>query len=407
MKAFELGIDIFEKNKELQNEVAGENRKKRLALLAHPASVNSQLEHTLDVMISKLKMNVTCCFGPQHGMRGDKQYNMIESEDYLDPVHKISVYSLYGKTRKPTDEMLLNFDTLVVDLQDVGTRVYTFITTLLYLLEACSRHHKSVVILDRPNPAGREIEGLSLRPGQESFVGCAQIPMRHGLTMGEIAVWFKETFKLSVDLKVVKMNNYFPLKTPDLGWPQNQIAWVNPSPNIANVNAVRCYPGTVMIEGTHLSEGRGTTRPLEVIGHPELDFSKILNQMKKQSLPWTTGMLIRDCYFEPTYYKFKGELCKGIQLHTDYSDFSADHFKPYRFIALLFKSILQLYPQFKLWREFAYEYVHDRLAIDVICGGPTLREWIEDPSSKVDSLERLLIQDETSWKNEREAFLIY
>jgi len=218
---------------------------KRVALLAHPASVTATLDHALDVLAPRV--NLTSAFGPQHGIRGDKQDNMVESPDFTDPVHGIPVFSLYGEVRRPTAAMMDTFDILLFDLQDVGCRIYTFITTLRYVLEEAARHKKEVWILDRPNPAGREIEGLRLREGWESFVGAGPLPMRHGLTLGELARWFVATLKLDVALHVVSMEGWKG------GWPPDR-AWVNPSPNAASLNMARCYAGTVMLEGTVLSE---------------------------------------------------------------------------------------------------------------------------------------------------------
>lgn len=234
----------------------------RIALLAHPASVDKSLRHTIDLLCSSHYLNVTSAFGPQHGLRGEKQDNMIESDDYYDPDHKIPVYSLYGKVRRPTQEMLDSFDILLVDLQDVGCRVYTFLTTLFYMMEDCDREKKSIYVLDRPNPAGREVEGSLLDMNYKSFVGAASMPMRHGLTLGEAGLWYKAHRNLSVDYQVISMSDYNMSKAPFYGWDEQRV-WVNPSPNLPRVSGTQMYSGTVLLEGTFLSEGRGTTRPLE------------------------------------------------------------------------------------------------------------------------------------------------
>src|SRR4028118_2070539 len=259
-----FGIDRLLGDAELRRELQGQ----RVALLAHPASVTRDLTHSLDALaVSGLK--VTAAFGPQHGLRGDKQDNMVESEDFTDPVHGIPVFSLYGEVRRPTGQSMGTFDVILIDLQDLGCRIYTFITTLLYVLEAAAQHGKAVWVLDRPNPAGRPIEGLKLLPGWESFVGAGPIPMRHGLTLGELGRWFVDHFKLDVDYRVIEMEGYAPDEGAGFGWPEDRV-WVNPSPNAANLNMARAYAGTVMLEGTTLSEGRGTTRPLELFGAPAL-----------------------------------------------------------------------------------------------------------------------------------------
>jgi uncharacterized protein YbbC (DUF1343 family) len=270
-----FGIDRLLAEPEVRKPLEG----KRVALLAHPASVTAELTHSLDALIGA-GVNVTAAFGPQHGLRGDKQDNMVESEDFTDPVHQIPVFSLYGEVRRPTGQMLQTFDTILIDLQDVGCRIYTFITTLLYVLEAAAETGKAVWVLDRPNPAGRPIEGLSLREGWESFVGAGPIPMRHGLTLGELGGWFVDHFKLDVDYRVIEMDGWRPDEAPGFGWPDDRI-WINPSPNAANVNMARCYAGTVMLEGTTLSEGRGTTRPLELFGAPDIEPKRLVSEMEK------------------------------------------------------------------------------------------------------------------------------
>src|SRR5437764_12063646 len=265
----------------------------RLALLAHPASVTRDLTHSLDALAALPGLTVSAAFGPQHGLRGDKQDNMVESPDFTDPVHGIPVFSLYGTVRRPTPQMMDTFDLLLVDLQDLGCRVYTFITTLRYVLEAAAAHRKAVWILDRPNPIGRGIEGTRLRGGWESFVGAGPLPMRHGLTMGELARWFLQTLRLDVELQVVPMEGW-----RGDGWPRGERVWINPSRNAPNVAMARCYPGTVMLEGTTLSEGRGTTRPLELFGAPDIDARALAQEMRKLAPQWLRGCALRECWFE-------------------------------------------------------------------------------------------------------------
>jgi uncharacterized protein YbbC (DUF1343 family) len=369
-------------------------KNKRVSLVAHPASVTSQLEHSID-FLKRNNVNITCCFGPQHGMRGEKQDNMVESEDFLDPIHKIPVYSLYGEHRRPIKKWMDQFDVCLFDLQDVGTRIYTFLTTLLYMMEI-------LIILDRPNPAGRSIEGMKLVKGWESFVGASTIPMRHGMTLGEMALWFKENHKINLEMFVVKMENY----SSQAPWPAD-MPWVNPSPNAPNVYMARAFPGTVMIEGTHFSEGRGTTRPLEVIGAPDLEIPKVLAQMESLSPDWMKGCKIRPCFFEPTFHKHQKKLCHGIQIHTDGSFYKESLFKPYRLTTLFFKAVRNLYPSYEIWRDFPYEYEMDRLAIDLINGGDFLRNWVDSKSSKVEDFESECRRSESEWATERKAFLLY
>jgi uncharacterized protein YbbC (DUF1343 family) len=398
-----FGIDRLVEDSRLRAPLAG----KRLALLAHPASVTRDLRHSLDALAACGDLRVSSAFGPQHGLRGDKQYNMIESPDYTDPVHHIPVFSLYGTVRRPTAAMMDRFDVLLVDLQDLGCRIYTFITTLRYVLEESARTGKAVWILDRPNPAGRPVEGLTLRPGWESFVGAGALPMRHGLTMGELAHWFVATLRLDVDCQVVTMAGWTPGAAPGYGWPLGERAWINPSPNAPNLWMARAYAGTVMLEGTTLSEGRGTTRPLELFGAPDIDARAVIAEMQALAPHWLAGCALRDCWFEPTFHKQVGKLCNGVQIVTEGPAYDHAAFRPWRLQALAFKSIRRLYPDYDLWRDFAYEYEVGKLAIDVINGSPLIREWVDDPSAAPADLDALTTPDESSWEEERRTFLLY
>ena len=398
-----FGIDRLLEDAQLRQPLMG----KRLALLAHPASVTQDLTHSLDALSSLPELNITAAFGPQHGLRGDKQDNMIESLDYMDPELGIPVFSLYGEVRKPTDAMMDTFDILLVDLQDLGCRIYTFITTLRYVLEAAAVHNKSVWILDRPNPAGRPIEGLILRSGWESFVGAGALPMRHGLTMGELAHWFIDTLKLDVDCQVIKMQDWQPETAPGYGWPVQERTWINPSPNAPSLWMTRCYAGTVLLEGTTLSEGRGTTRPLELFGAPDIEAKTIIKTMPHLAPQWLTGCRLRECWFEPTFHKYAGQLCSGVQIHVEDQTYDHNQFKPWRIQALAFKVIRQLKPDYQLWRDFPYEYELDRLAIDVINGSTLLREWVDDPQAIPADLESLTQIDEQDWQQERLVYLLY
>ena len=398
-----FGIDRLLAEPELRRPLAG----RRVALLAHPASVTADLTHSLDALAALPDITLSAAFGPQHGLRGDKQDNMVESPDFLDPQLGIPVFSLYGEVRRPTDAMLDSFDVLLVDLQDLGCRIYTFITTLRYVLEAAAKHGKTVWVLDRPNPAGRPVEGLSLRAGWESFVGAGPMPMRHGLTMGELGLWFIDLLKLDVDYKVIEMQGWQPDAAPGYGWPLGERTWINPSPNAPNLWMARAYAGTVMLEGATLSEGRGTTRPLELFGAPDIDARAVLAEMRAFAPHWLAGCTLREIWFEPTFHKHAGKLCNGIQIHVEDARYEHAAFRPWRLQALAFKAIRRLYPDYPLWRDFAYEYEHDRLAIDLINGSPLLREWVDDPASTADDLERLAGVDEAAWRNASRPFLLY
>ncbi len=397
-----FGIDRLIADEALRRGLAG----KRVALLAHPASVTADLRHSIDALAATPGVRLAAAFGPQHGLRGDKQDNMIESPDFADPRHGIPVFSLYGKVRRPTAEMLDTFDVLLVDLQDLGCRIYTFITTLRYLLEAAARAGKAVWILDRPNPAGRPVEGLRLRAGWESFVGAGPLPMRHGMTMGELAKWFVVQLKLDVELRVIEMEGWRPESAPGFGWPAGR-TWINPSPNAPSVSMARCYAGTVMVEGAHLSEGRGTTRPLELFGAPDLDAPALLERMHALAPQWLAGCRLRECWFEPTFHKHAGKLCSGIQIHVDDAGYGHEAFRPWRLTALAFKALRSLQPGYQLWRDFPYEYEHERLAIDLINGSELLRRWVDDAGAAAVDLDALATQDEKEWLAEREPFLLY
>ena len=398
------GIDRLLADPALRAPLAG----RRVALLAHPASVTRELVHSLDALAGLGDVRLTAAVGPQHGLRGDKQDNMIESPEFVDPLHGIPVFSLYGKVRRPTPAMLDAADVWLVDLQDLGCRIYTFITTLRYLLEAAARHGKSVWVLDRPNPVGRPVEGLTLRTGWESFVGAGPLPMRHGLTMGELARWFVSTLRLSVDCQVVPMRGWQPLLGPGYGWPLGVRTWVNPSPNAPNLWMARCYAGSVLLEGTTLSEGRGTTRPLELLGAPDLDVPALLAQMHALAPQWLKGCRLRACWFEPTFHKHAGKLCAGFQVHVeDPAFYDHEAFRPWRLFALAFKALRRLRPDYPLWRDFPYEYEEGRLAIDVINGGPLLREWVDDPAATAADLDALAGADEAAWRSARQDSLLY
>ncbi len=398
-----FGIDRLIEDPTLRFRLAG----RRVALLAHPASVCADLTHSLDALAALPDVYLSAAFGPQHGLRGDKQDNMMESPDFVDATLGIPVFSLYGEVRRPTDAMMDSFDVLLVDLQDLGCRIYTFITTLRYVLEAAAAHGKTVWVLDRPNPAGRPVEGLTLREDWQSFVGAGPMPMRHGLTMGEMARWFVATLRLDVDCEVIAMDGWQPDAAAGFGWPLGARSWINPSPNAPNLSMARCYAGTVMLEGTTLSEGRGTTRPLEVFGAPDIDAIALRREMHALAPEWLRGCRLRDCHFEPTFHKHVGTLCHGLQIHVDDGAYDHAAFRPWRLQALAFKALRRLQPDYDLWRDFAYEYEIGRLAIDLINGSPLLREWVDDAAAAPGDLDSLASADEAAWRDACAPFRLY
>ena len=402
-QTIQFGIDRLVADPVLRAPLAG----RRIALLAHPASVTADLTHSLDALAALPDLRLSAAFGPQHGIKGDKQDNMVESPDFVDPQYGIPVFSLYGDVRRPTDAMMDTFDVLLVDLQDLGCRIYTFITTLRYVLEAAARHGKSVWVLDRPNPAGRPVEGLTLREGWESFVGAGPMPMRHGLTMGELGHWFIDQLRLDVDYRVVEMRGWQPGATPGYGWPLGERTWINPSPNAPNLWMARAYAGTVMLEGTTLSEGRGTTRPLEIFGAPDIDAHAVIAEMHALAPHWLQGCKLREIWFEPTFHKHAGKLNHGVQIHCEGPYYDHAAFRPWRLQALAFKAIRRLHPDYPLWRDFGYEYEFERLAIDLINGSPLLREWVDDPAASPAQLDALASRDEQAWTEAMAGFLLY
>jgi uncharacterized protein YbbC (DUF1343 family) len=397
-----FGLDRFVADAQLRIPLQG----KRVALLAHPASVTKNLEHALDAISALPDVSLTAAFGPQHGIKGEKQDNMVESDDFIDPKYNIPVFSLYGSVRRPTNEMMENFDVLLVDLQDLGCRIYTFVTTLLYVLEAAAKHKKAIWVLDRPNPAGRPVEGFSLRPGWESFVGAGPMPMRHGMTLGEMGRWFIYYFNLDVDFHVIQMSNWNPEVAHDYGWP-NRRAWINPSPNAASLNMARAYAGTVLLEGVTLSEGRGTTRALEMFGAPDIKAADILAMMQLRAPQWLEGCQLRECWFEPTFHKHQGKLCHGFQIHTDTPRYKHQAFKPWRIVSLALQAVRKLNPDYPIWRDFHYEYENEKLAFDVINGSELLREWIDDPAAYPDDLDKAVYDDEQNWREMQNKFALY
>ena len=399
-----FGIDRLLADPALRRDLAG----RRVALCAHSASVTENLVHSMDALAILDDVNLTAAFGPQHGIKGDKQDNMVETKDETDPVHGVPVFSLYGEVRRPTGQSMQTFDVILVDLQDLGCRIYTFITTLLYILEEAAKHGKEVWVLDRPNPAGRPVEGMMLQQGYESFVGAGPMPMRHGLTLGELGHWFIDHYKLDVAYRVIEMEGYDPDAAPGFGWPTDRL-WINPSPNAPNVNMARVYAGTVMLEGATLSEGRGTTRPLELFGAPDINARTVIAEMQRLAPQWLEGCALRETWFEPTFHKHVGQLCHGVHIHAEGRFYDHHAFRPWRLQALGFKAIRTIFPDYDLWRgeDFRYEYTEGHLAIDIINGGPGLRQWVNDDDAEPGDLDAATRPDEQAWTDARASYLLY
>ncbi len=368
----------------------------RVGLILHPASINSRFEHAADLFHQDKRINLTALFGPQHGIRGETQDNMIEWQSFRDKHTGLPAHSLYGQTRKPTPQMLSNIDTLVFDLQDAGTRVYTFIYTMALAMEAARECGKRFIVLDRPNPInGVQIEGNILEPEFSSFVGMFPIPMRHGMTVGELALMFNREFGIGCELEVVKMEGW----RRAMCYEETGLPWVMPSPNMPTVDTALVYPGSVMLEGTTVSEGRGTTRPFEIVGAPYIDPDALIEELAKDSL---TGVVFRPLHFEPAFHKFAGRLCGGVQIHV--TDRGA--FKPAITGVTIISVVRRLYPGDFAWKQPPYEYVYDRLPFDVINGSSRLREQIE-AGAPVPEIEEGWRLDVNEFAERRETFLLY
>ena len=341
-------------------------RNSRLGLIAHPASVTSGLTHAADA-IRDAGYDLRALFGPQHGARGEKQDNMIESDHYLDPVTGLPVHSLYGEVRKPTPAMLDGLDALLFDLQDVGVRVYTFVWTMAFAMEACAAAGIRFVVLDRPNPiGGTRREGPVLRPGYESFVGLHPVPLRHGLTCGEMARWLNEVRGIGCDLTVIPCDGW----RRSMLWPDTGLPWIMPSPNLPAPDSCAVYPGMVLLEGTNLSEGRGTTRPFELFGAPWLDPTALVARLADARLP---GVLFRPCHFEPTFQKHAGQRCGGAQLYVT----DPHAFEPVRATVEIIVAAHALAPHDFAWRKPPYEYEKTLPPIDILWGHSGLREGVD------------------------------
>jgi uncharacterized protein YbbC (DUF1343 family) len=385
------GLDIFEKNwpRKLKGARAG--------LLVHPASVSNSLEHAVDLFMKSKKLRLSALFGPQHGIRGETQDNMIEWEGFRDKRTGLPIYSLYGQTRKPDRTMLRDVDVMVIDMQDVGSRYYTFIWTMELCMQACIEAGKSVVILDRPNPiGGLRTEGPVLDMNYASFVGRRPMPVRHGMTIGEIGSYLKNEFYPSLDFHVIELQGW----TRDMWFDETGLPWVIPSPNMPTSDTAMVYPGMCLLEGTNLSEGRGTTRPFELFGAPYADPDILLKRLKAFKL---AGVIFRPTYFQPTFQKHAGELCGGAQIHV----INREKYRPFKTGVAIIKAVHDLYPDHFEWKQPPYEYVTDKLPIDVLAGTDRLRNDIERGRSLNGMEEWWKAQCLEFNKKVRKKYLIY
>ncbi len=369
----------------------------RLGIVCNQASVDPKLRHISELITQKkLGLDVTCFFGPQHGIRGEKQDNMGESQDFMDPQSGLPVFSLYADTREPTDRMLGKLDAFVIDLQDVGTRIYTFIYTMANCMRAAKRAGKKVIVLDRPNPIdGETLEGNCLEPEYSSFVGQYPIITRHGMTIGELALMMNDAFSIGCDLEVIKLEGWKRSVHGDQ-WKRD---WVPPSPNLPTHLSALVFPGTVHFEGTNISEGRGTTKPFEWVGAPFLIPDKLAAELNGRKLP---GIYFRPIFFQPTYHKWKDEVCGGVQLHvTDRKKFNA-----FRAGIHLLEAIASQSSHSFAWKKPPYEYEHTRMPIDLIAGTAVLRDLVER-GQPVKALEKRAQSDVAAFKKLRKPYLLY
>lgn len=368
----------------------------RVGLIVNPASINSRFIHAADLFHKDERINLTALFGPQHGIRGETQDDMIEWQSFTDRRTGLPAYSLYGETRKPTAEMLADVDALVFDVQDVGTRVYTFVYTMALAMQAAGESGRRFIVLDRPNPInGLQIEGNIHERAFSSFVGMFPIPMRHGMTVGELAMMFKGEFGINCDLEVIKMEGW----RRSMWFEETGLPWIMPSPNIPTVDTTVVYPGAVMIEGTNISEARGTTRPFEIIGAPFIDPHALVSELGKDKLP---GAVFRPMHFQPTFHKFGGEICGGIQIHVT----GRDQFKPVATGVAVINAIRRLNPASFSWKQPPYEYVFDHLPFDAITGTSGLRGQIEAGLS-VREIEQSWEEGIKEFAARRKPYLLY
>jgi uncharacterized protein YbbC (DUF1343 family) len=383
-----LGSDVLLDSKRLRGA--------RVGIVSNPASIDASFHHIVDRLAGTDGVTLGAIFGPQHGFRSDVQDNMIETPHRDDAARRVPVYSLYSETREPTAEMLRGLDALVIDLQDIGARIYTYIYTMANCLRACGKHGVTAIVCDRPNPIGGvDVEGATLRRGFESFVGLYPIPMRHGMTIGELARLFNEEFGLGAQLEVVPMEGW----ARTFYWDDTGLPWVMPSPNMPTLDTAIVYPGTVLFEGTMLSEARGTTRPFELVGAPWIDAERFAAAMNELRLP---GAYFRPAVFEPTFQKHAKQTCGGCQIHV--TDRRA--FRPVRTGAALIETFRRLDPSKFAWRQPPYEYEHDKLPIDILAGSDVLRKQVETGTPIRDIVDSWK-DDEAAFSRLRARFLLY
>lgn len=387
----QTGLDRFEKAwpKKLKGA--------RVGFLVHPASVNRRLKHAVDLFISSKNLELKALFGPQHGIRGETQDNMIEWEGFRDRRTGLPVYSLYGDTRNPESSMLKDIDVLAIDMQDVGSRYYTFIWTMELCMQSCQEMNKSIVILDRPNPVGGHLgEGPVLEMSYASFVGQRPLPIRHGMTTGEIAGYLKNEFYASLDFHVMPMMNW----KRKMWFDNTGLPWVMPSPNMPTLDTATVYPGMCLLEGTNLSEGRGTTRPFEIFGAPFIDPDSLADYLNTVRLP---GVVFRPLYFQPAFQKHAGKLCGGAQIHV----VGRERFKPFRTGVAILIAIHALYPDQFSWKQPPYEYEYKKMPVDILAGTDRLRKGIER-DEKLDHMEEWWEEEYSQFNRKyRKKYLIY
>jgi uncharacterized protein YbbC (DUF1343 family) len=369
---------------------------RRVGVVANPASVDATFTHIVDLLRRAPRVTLGAIFGPQHGFRSDVQDNMIETPHGRDDCRRVPVYSLYSETRVPTAEMLEGIDVLVIDLQDIGARIYTYIYTMANCLSAAAKHGVDVIVCDRPNPIGGvDIEGPMLDPAYASFVGMFPMPMRHGMTIGELARLFNEHFATGARLEVVPMAGWSRTTYGD----GTGIPWVMPSPNIPTLDSAIVYPGTVLFEGTMASEGRGTTRPFEIVGAPWVDAERMASGMNARNLP---GVYFRPVVFEPTFQKHARQTCGGCQIHV----LNRAAFKPVLTGVALIEAVRHADASRFSWRPPPYEYEHDKEPIDILSGSPALRESI-DAGATAEEIADGWQPDLDAFARVRESFLLY
>jgi len=388
--SIQTGLDVSEKDwpKKLKGS--------RVGLLIHPASVNRRLKHAVGLFLKSRKFELKALFGPQHGMRGETQDNMIEWEGFRDSKIGLPIYSLYGHTRKPEPEMLKDIDVITIDMQDVGSRYYTFIWTMELCMQACLENNKSVVILDRPNPInGISIEGPVLDMSYASFVGQRPLSIRHGMTIGEIANYLRDKFYPQLDLHVIKMQGW----RRNMWFDQTGLPWVMPSPNMPTLDTAIVYPGMCLLEGTNLSEGRGTTRPFEIFGAPFIEPDALIKRLKDFKL---NGVIFRPMYFQPTFQKYAGKLCGGAQIHVT----GRDKFKPFKTGVAVLKAVHDFYPKSFRWKNPPYEYETEKMPIDILAGTDRLRKEIEKGES-IKNMEGWWTEESRTIQKIRKKYLMH